>query len=136
MDELFPASVFFAGKQATTQLRNSGGVQASDDKVTAFALVDAGGYSSGIRERFQFYLLTSVAVEVAGKRLEAGSYGGGFLNGQALLMDLSAKEVFHAAVSMDAEMRRPRPLQVAGTAKPGEYRLYLGREYVSFRQIP
>ena len=135
MQDTFPAMVFFAGKTASTQLRNSGGVRSPGDKVTEFALVDASGYSSGVRERYQFYLLTSVAVEWGGKRLPPGAYGGGFLEGKALLMDLAGEDVLQAPVAHQPDLKRPRPLAVAA-APAGEYRLCLGRDYVAFRQLP
>lgn len=137
MEEVLPATVFFAGKVATTQVRNSGGARAAGDKVTEFALVDASGYSSGIRERYQFYLLSSVPVEVGGKRLEAGAYGGGFLGGNALIMDLGGRELLQVPVAHEPELKRPRPLQVmADPGAAGRYRLYLGRDFVAFRQLP
>ncbi len=135
LEELTPASVFFAGKLATTQVRNSGGVQAVEGKVTEFVMVDASGYSSGIRERYQFYVMTSVAVEIGGKRLEPGAYGGGFVGGHAVIMNLGGSNVLEAPLGNDAGMKRPRPLQVVAGGKAGEYRLYLGREYVAFRQV-
>lgn len=132
MQTLFPATVYFNGQTATTQLRNSGGVRWSEGKQTLFAMVDAGGYSSGIRERYQFYVLSDVPVEIAGKHLPAGAYGAGFVADKGFeVMDLGGTELFHAAVQHDAGMQRPRPLQVT-SAGNGHYRLYLGRDYVEF----
>ncbi len=137
LQETVPASVFFAGKVATTQLRNSGGVQAGEGNIIEFALVDASGYSSGLRERYQFSLLTSVAMDFGGQRLEPGAYGGGFVEGHALLMNLGGKELLQVPVSHEAEFKRPRPLQVAASEPAtGTFRLYLGRDYVSFRPLP
>jgi hypothetical protein len=95
-------------------------------------MVDASGYSTGMRERYQFYILSDVAIDVGGKRLPAGAYGAGFLADKGLeVMDLGGTEIFHAPVQRDAAMERPRPLQVTA-ADNGRYRLYLGRDYVEF----
>lgn len=132
-----PDAVFFSGQLATVQMRNSGGVRGANGKLTLFAMVDSGGYSSGLRERYQFYVLTDTPIEIDHQRLGPGAYGGGFLNGTGLeVMDLGGKELFHAPYQHDAAMNRPRPLQVvAAGGGSGQYRLYLGRDYVDFRQI-
>jgi hypothetical protein len=129
---LFPATVYFSGQMATVQIRNAGGVRWSEGKQTLFAMVDASGYSSGMREKYQFYILSDVPVEIGGKHLPAGAYGAGFLADQGLeVMDLGGTELFHTGVQRDAGMQRPRPLQVIASGT-GHYRLYLGRDYVEF----
>lgn len=135
LQPLIPPSVYFSGQVATVQLRNGGGMRGANGKLTMFVMVDSGGYSSGLRERYQFYLLTDTAIEIAGKRLPAGAYGGGFLSGTGLeVMDLGGTELFRAPTVHDAGMARPRPLQVVAGGGGGDYRLYMGREYVEFRQ--
>jgi hypothetical protein len=129
---LFPASVYFSGQMASVQLRNAGGVRWSEGKQTLFAMVDASGYSSSVRERYQFYILSDVPVEIGGKRLPAGAYGAGFLADKGFeVMDVGGAELFHAPVQHDVAMQRPRPLQVTADGS-GHYRLYLGRDYVEF----
>lgn len=129
---LFPAAVYFSGQTATVQLRNAGGVRWSEGKQTLFGMVDASGYSTGMRDRYQFYILSDVPIDIAGKRLPAGAYGAGFLTDKGLeVMDMGGTELFHAAVKHDAALQRPRPLQVTD-AGSGRYRLYLGRDYVDF----
>lgn len=129
---IFPATVYFSGQTTTVQIRNAAGVRWSQSKQTLFGMVDAGGYSSGIHDRYQFYILTDVAIDIGGKRLPAGAYGAGFLSGSGLeVMDLGGAELFHTPVVHDAAMQRPRPLQVTADGS-GRYRLYLGRDYVEF----
>lgn len=129
---LFPAAVYFSGQMATVQLRNAGGVRWSEGKQTLFGMVDASGYSTGMRERYQFYILSDVPVNIGGKRLPAGAYGAGFLADKGFeVMDIGGTEIFHAAVQHDAAMQRPRPLQVTAAGSE-RYRLYLGRDYVEF----
>lgn len=135
LQKLVPATVYFSGQSATVQLRNSGGVRWADARHTLFTLVDTGGYSTSVRERYQFYILSDVAIEIAGTRLPAGAYGAGFIDRLGLIvMDIGGNEVFHAPTTQDAQWKRPRPLQVVGQGTPGAYRLYLGRSYVDFRQ--
>lgn len=137
LQSLIPPTVYFSGQVTTVQMRNSGGVRGSGGKLTLFAMVDSGGYSSGLSDRYQFYLLTDTALEMDGKHVPPGAYGGGFLKGPGLeLMDLGGDELFHAPVQHDGAMARPRPLQVIAGTAPGEYRLYLGRDYIAFRQAP
>lgn len=126
---LFPATVYFGGQTTTVQMRNTGGVRWSEGKQTLFGMVDSGGYSSGVRDRYQFYILSDVPIEIGGKRLPAGAYGAGFLASGFEVMDLGGMEIFHAAVMHDAGMKRPRPLQVTASGDD-HYRLYLGRDYI------
>jgi hypothetical protein len=132
LQALIPATVYFSGQMATVQLRNAGGVRWSEGKQTLFSMVDASGYSTGMRERYQFYILSDVPVEIGGKHLPAGAYGAGFLADKGLeVMDIGGTEIFHTPVQQDSAMQRPRPLQVTATGN-GHYRLYLGRDYVEF----
>ena len=132
LQALFPATVYFSGQTATVQLRNAGGVRWSEAKQTLFAMVDAGGYSSGMRERYQFYILSDVPLDIGGKRLAAGAYGAGVLADKGFeVMDLGGTELFHTPVRRDSAMQRPRPLQVTAVGN-GRYRLILGRDFVEF----
>jgi hypothetical protein len=130
--KLFPESVFFRGQTATAQMRNAGGIHFQDDFYVLAALIDNSGYSSGIRQKYQAYLLTEVTLQFAGETLKPGAYGIGFVEGgQFVVLDIAANDVLHAPSQKDADIKRPVPLQIlAGEA--GKYRLYAGREYVEF----
>jgi hypothetical protein len=131
--KLLPEMVFFRGQTAPVQQRNSGGVRFADGFFFLVGLVDNSGYSSGIREKYQGYLITEVPVEISGRTLRPGAYGFGFLDGNKfVVMDLGANDVLNGASAKDAEMRRPVPLQIVGAKDAGKYRLYHGREYVEF----
>ena len=94
--------------------------------------MDNSGYSTGIREKYQAYLLSEVTLQIGGQRLKPGAYGMGFIEGgKFVVMDLAANDVFQAASQHDTEMKRPTPLQVVA-ADGGKYRLYMGRDYVEF----
>ncbi len=129
--KLVPPTVFFAGKVAPVQERNSGGARLPGGVVLA-ALVDTSGYSSGIQDRYQAYLLLDTPVQFAGKHLEPGAYGCGVVGGQFVVLDLSAKALFSVPAVHDTALARPTPLQVLPDAAEGSYRLYLGRNYVAF----
>src|SRR5207253_1673553 len=127
--------VFFRGQSAPVQFRNSGGVHFADDLYVLAGLVDSSGYSTGIKEKYQAYLLNEVTLEIGGQSLKPGAYGFGFLKGgQFVVMDLGANDVLQVASRRDAEMKRPVPLQVLASGSAGSYRLYLGRDYVEFRR--
>ena len=131
-DKLFPDKVFFRGQSASVQARNSAGVRYADGFLVMAALVDNSGYSSGLKEKYQAYLITEVPIEIGGQTLKPGAYGFGFLDGNKFgVMDLGANDLLQANSVKDAEMKHPVPLQmVAGT--DGKYRLYKGRDYVEF----
>lgn len=132
-DKLFPDKVFFRGQSATVQGRNSGGVRFADDFLVLAALVDSSGYATGLKEKYQGYLLTEVPLEIAGQTLKPGAYGFGFIEGgKFVVMDLGANDVIQSTSTKDADLKRPVPLQfVAGTGA-GKYRLFKGRDYVEF----
>jgi hypothetical protein len=133
--KIFPERVFFRGQSAPVQFRNSGGVHFADDLYVLAGMVDSSGYSTGIREKYQAYLLNEVTLEIAGQTLKPGAYGIGFLNGgKFVVMDLGANDVIQAASQHDADMKRPTPLQVVAAAAAGTYRLYAGRDYVEFHR--
>lgn len=132
--KLFPEHVFFRGQVPAAQLRNTGGVHFADDFYVLAGLVDSSGYSTGIKEKYQGYLLTEVNLEIAGQSLKPGSYGFGFVGGKFILMDLAANNLIEAAGQRDGEMKRPVPLQVLASSNAGSYRLYVGRDYIEFRR--
>lgn len=133
--KIFPDKVFFRGQTATTQLRNAGGVRYGDGFYVLTALVDSSGYSTGLREKYQGYLINEVAIEVGGQTLKPGAYGFGFLEGNKfVIMDLGANDVLQVTSTKDSEIKHPVPLQVLSTADAGKYRLYKGRDFVEFHR--
>lgn len=131
--KLFPETVFFRGQSAPVQMRNTGGVHFSDDLYMLAGMVDNSGYSSGLRQKYQAYLLTEVPLQIAGQSLRPGAYGFGFLDGgKFILLDLGANELFQIASQRDADIKRPTPFQIVASAEAGKFRLYMGREFVEF----
>ena len=134
-NKLLPEKVFFRGQTAPVQARNTGGVRYADGFMVFAGLVDSSGYSTGIREKYQAYLINEVPVEIGGQTLKPGAYGIGFLDGNKfVVMDIGANDVLQAASTKDSEMKRPVPLQFLAGAGAGNYRLYHGRDYVEFHR--
>jgi hypothetical protein len=131
VQKLLPVSVFYDGQPANTQLRNAGGVKFSDGHYVLAALVDNGGYSTGVAAKYQAYFVVEDPIQIGGQSLPAGVYGAGFIAGDKFVVtDVGAHDVFTVSSSTDAEMKRPMPLQfTAGPA--GGFRLYAGRKYVT-----
>jgi hypothetical protein len=132
LQKLLPASVYYKGQSATTQLRNSGGVKFADGFYVLATLVDTSGYSTDIQAKYSAYFIAEVPVKVGGQSLPAGIYGIGFIGGDKFVVtDVGAHEVLTVTSATDANLKRPMPLQV--TADPaGGYRIWAGRRYVVF----
>jgi hypothetical protein len=132
MQKLLPASVYYKGQSATTQLRNSGGVKFGDGSFVLSTMVDTSGYSTSIAANYQAYFITEIPLKIGGQSLPAGIYGVGFIaDNKFIVTDVGAHEVFSVSTSDDAALKRPTPLQVIADPAGG-YRLYAGRRYVNF----
>lgn len=133
--KLLPENVFFRGQVASVQDRNTGGVRYADGFLVLAGLVDSSGYATGIKEKYQAYLINEVPIEIGGETLKPGAYGIGFLEGNKFVaMDIGAHDVLQAGATRDTEIRRPVPLQFRAGPVDGTYRLYHGREYVEFHR--
>jgi len=134
--KLFPETVFFRGQTAPVQMRNAGGVHFAGDAYLLAGMVDNSGYSSGLRQKYQAYLLSEVPLQIGGQTVKPGAYGFGFLEGNKfVLLDLGANELFQVSSQRDAEMKRPTPFQIVAAPESGKYRLYMGREFVEFSRM-
>jgi hypothetical protein len=132
---LFPDKVFFRGKTAAAQLRNAGGVHFADGMFFLASLVDNSGYSTAIKEKYQAYILSEVAIEIGGSKLPAGAYGIGWLkDGKFVVMDLGAHDIFSVDSKHDDGLKHPVPLQVVAGASAGSYLLYGGRDSVEVKR--
>jgi len=132
--KLLPDAVFFRGQSASTQARNSGGVRYADGMFVLTTLVDNSGYSTGIQQKYQAYLITEVTLNIGGNKLAPGAYGVGIVGDHFGVMDIAAHDLFQVATVKDAQLHRPTPLQVVAGDGPGKYRLYFGRDYVTFER--
>jgi hypothetical protein len=133
VEKLLPASVFYRGQPANTQLRNSGGVKFADGYFVLTSLVDTSGYSTGIQSKYSAYFIAEVPIMVGGQSLPAGAYGVGIVGDKFVVTDVGAHDLLSAALAEDASLKHPLPLQV--TADPaGGFRLYIQRKYVVFNR--
>lgn len=131
MQKLVPASVYYRGQTATTQVRNSGGVKFADGLYVLAYLVDTSGYSSDIATKYQAYFITEIPIKIVGENLPAGVYGIGFVKGKFVVTDVGGHDVLTAATGNDPGMPRPVPLRIMANPSGG-FRLYAGRKYVTF----
>lgn len=132
--KLLPDAVYYAGKSASTQLRNSAGVHFSDGAYTLAVLVDTSGYSTAIQQKYQGYLLTETALQFGAQRLVPGAYGFGFVAGRFLITDIGSHDVLATAAQHDAQMTRPMPLQIVQSSSSSGFQLCSGRDCVTFRR--
>ena len=131
IQRLLPASVYYCGQSANTQVRNSGGVKFGDGRYVLAAMVDTAGYSTAIAGKYQFYFIVEVPIKLGGKSLVAGVYGGGFVGDKFVVTDVGAHDVLTVPASDDANLKKLMPLQVlAGSSD--DFRIYAGRKFVSF----
>jgi hypothetical protein len=130
--KILPTSVFFRGQAAPVQGRNSGGVKYGDGLLTLAALVDNSGYSTAVQQKYQAYIITEAPIAINGHALRPGAYGVGFVQGHFGVLDIGNHDLFAVDATRDADLQRPTPLQVVADSAPGSFRLYEGRDYVTF----
>ncbi len=132
VQKLLPASVYYRGQIAPTQLRNSGGVKLADGFFVLATMVDTSGYATDVAAKYQAYFITEVPLKVGGENLAAGIYGVGFIgDNKFVVTDVGAHDVLTVNAGEDAGLKRPLPLQVV-VDPAGGFRLYAGRKYVIF----
>jgi hypothetical protein len=132
--KIVPATVFYRGQSATTQMRNSGGVRFADGYIVWASLVDTSGYSTGIAAKYQAYLVTEVPIGIEGQKLPPGAYGIGFVGGNKFVVtDVGAHDILAVMSKTDSDLKRPMPLQVIPDPVHG-FRLYAGRQFVAFER--
>lgn len=132
LQKLLPASVYYKGQSATTQLRNSGGVKFADGFYVLTTLVDTSGYSSDVQAKYQAYFIAEIPIQLGGQSLPAGVYGVGFVpSSKFVVTDVGGHDLLSVNSGEDAGLKRPMPLQVVADPAGG-FRIYAGRRYVSF----
>jgi hypothetical protein len=132
LKKVAPATYFFRGQSAPTQLRNSAGFSMPDGKLALAGLVDTSGYAADVQAKYQGFLITEVKLNIEGTDLNPGQYGFGFSKeGKFLVMDVGANDVLSVAAKLDDKLPHPVPLKIV--ADGGSYRLYAGRKWVSLK---
>lgn len=129
LTRVVPASFYFEGQSAPTQMRNSAAARFGAKRFVIAGLVDTSGYSTDVRAKYQGFFITDSPVTVGDKELSAGAYGFGFSDdGKFNVFDVGGKQVLSISARKDATMRRPRPLMMA--LEGGALRLYAERNYI------
>src|ERR1700757_1861923 len=64
VQKLLPASVYYKGQSAPSQLRNSGGVKFSDGYFVLATLVDNSGYASDVAAKYQANFVTEIKIKL------------------------------------------------------------------------
>jgi hypothetical protein len=131
LTKVAPAEFFFRGQKATVQLRNATGFETAGGMVTFGALVDASGYSSGIKEKYQGMLITESKLNIGGSELPPGEYGFGFTKDKFIVMNVASEDVLSVPYSTDAELKRAVPLKMVEDG--AGYKLYAGKKWVAVK---
>jgi hypothetical protein len=127
---VIPTSFYFAGQSAPTQMRNAAAAKLAKDRLVIAGLVDTSGYSTEISGKYEGFFITDSAVKIGDKELATGAYGFGFSqDGKLNIFDIGARQILSVNTQSDADMKRPRPLQMVATG--GSLRLYKGKNYVA-----
>ena len=132
--KVLPDSVYYAGKSANTQLRNSAGVHFADGHYVLAVLVDTSGYSSTIQENTRPISSPISRWKSAAILSSPGAYGVGFVGDHFDVMGIGNHDVLQTPDRHDNRMQRPMPLQILDGDAPGRYRLCFGRTCVPFHR--
>jgi len=129
LTRLVPASYYFKGQSAPTQMRNTTAARFGAERFVIVGLVDTSGYSADVRAKYEGFFITDSPIKINGESLPTGAYGFGFSNdGKMRVMDIAGNDVVSVSSTNDKAMRRPRPLMM--TASPEGVRFYSRRDYV------
>jgi hypothetical protein len=132
LKKVIPTEYFYRGQKAPVQMRNSGGFQLADGKMTLFSLVDNSGYSTAIQQKYQGMLITEAKLNIGGSGLAPGQYGFGFTaDGKFVVMDVANNDVLSTASQTDAALQRAVPLKLVEDSSG--YKLYAGKKWVSIK---
>jgi hypothetical protein len=132
LNKAVPTEYFYRGQKAPVQVRNSGGFQLADGKMTLAALVDASGYSTAIQQKYQGLLITESKLTVGGTELPPGQYGFGFTaEGKFVVMNVANDDVLSVPSVAFPTMQHAVPLkmEVDGSG----YKLFAGKKWVAIK---
>src|SRR5438445_7049977 len=132
LKKVVPAEYFYRGQKAPVQVRNAGGFQLADGKMTLAALVDASGYSTAIQQKYQGLLITEGKLNIGGSPLPPGQYGFGFTSdGKFMVMDVGNDDVLSTSSQTDSAVQHAVPLKLVEDG--GGYKLYAGKKWVGIK---
>lgn len=129
LSKVVPTNFYFEGQIAPTQMRNAAAIRFGANHHLVAALVDTSGYASGVRSKYEGFLIADSKVSVGGTELTVGAYGFGFTeDGKMNILDIGGNQLHSFSAPRDSKLQSPRPLAIVKTGD--ELRLYRGRNYV------
>ncbi len=129
LTKVVPSNFYFEGQTGPTQMRNAAAIGFAKNHRFVAALVDTSGYASGIRSKYEGFLITDAKVLVGGTPLPVGAYGFGITeDGKMNIFDIAGERLHTVSAPRDAQLKSPRPLAIVKSGN--ELRLYRGRNYV------
>ena len=132
LNKAVPTEYFYRGQKAPVQVRNSGGFQIADGKMTLASLVDASGYSTAIQQKYQGLLITESKLSIGGAELMPGQYGFGFTaDGKFVVMNVANDDVLSVPSVAYPTMQHAVPLKME--ADGSGYKLYAGKKWVAIK---
>ena len=127
-----PTEYFYRGQKAPVQMRNAGGFQLADGKMTLAALVDVSGYASDVTQKYQGLLITESKLNIGGSSLAPGQYGFGFTgDGKFVVTDVADHDVLSTSYQTDQALKPAVPLKIV--ADGDGYKLYAGRKWIAIK---
>jgi len=129
--KMTPTEYFFRGQKAPVQVRNSTGVQLASGAVVMAALVDSGGYSTAIQQKYQGLLITETKLNIGGSELLPGEYGFGFSADKFVVMDVANNDALSSSSQTDATLQRAVPLKLI--EDDAGYKLYAGKKWIGIK---
>jgi len=139
-DGALPDKFYLEGNAIPTQKRNAAMLKTPAGARLIMALLDTSGYSSRIQEKYKGMLITEGSIFLGDLNVGVGSYGFGLetpeptsdADAKFFLYDQAGEKVGECAAKKDAQIERPRPLQVV-LGKEGPAKLYLGRYWIELK---
>ena len=127
-----PTEYFYRGQKAPVQMRNAGGFQLADGKITLAALVDVSGYASDVAQKYQGLLITESKLNIGGSSLSPGQYGFGFTaDGKFVVTDVSDHDVLSTTYQTDQALKPAVPLKIVADGEG--YKLYAGKKWIAIK---
>ena len=127
-----PTEYFYRGQKAPVQMRNAGGFQLADGKITLAALVDVSGYASDVAQKYQGLLITESKLNIGGSSLAPGQYGFGFTaDGKFVVTDVADHDVLSTSYQTDQALKPAVPLKIVADGEG--YKLYAGKKWIALK---
>jgi hypothetical protein len=129
LSKVVPTNFYFEGQTAPTQMRNAAAIRFGANRHFIAALVDTSGYASGVRSKYEGFLITDEKISLGSVGLAVGAYGFGVTeDGKLNIFDIGGRLVATVAAPRDSNLQSPRPLAIIKSGN--ELRLYHGRNFV------